>query len=757
MSRSRSRIADARDRAGLPTPPASQSSLSRWSVAWLTRLSGGLASPLSVLVVVPGLVLVVGLVLTLLGDRALRGSNLDVARSRLRDQAATVARMVRLALEQADPMLDRLAGLALTHGPDQPFERFAHSLADLMQGRAGVTYISVSFSDGTFQGAYLDKNDVLAFQDSRVREHDTRVRRFAFSSPGMLTLLGEENTHYDPRRRSFYQLAERRGGRVWTEPYPFYLSHVTGITRARPLYRERAGARALHAVVTVDYDVQALSSFLGARALPGMRSVLYAHDGTVLALGQRGSAPPPVPGEERNLRFSDLSDPVLRAFSARGMSKSRAPLGRMVVDGEPYLVVTERASGDASLDWWVAYLAPERAFLGALARYQRQGLWTAGAVLLVAICVAWLFALHVTRTRREIEAAKAEASRARSAARELGSYRLVSCLGRGGMGEVWRGEHRLLMREAAIKLIKPQSDNPEKMEELKARFRREAEALSALRSRHTIELFDYGVADDGTFFFVMELLDGMDFETLVEHHGPQPAARVVPLLIQACASLAEAHDGGLVHRDIKPPNLFICRAADEVDVVKVLDFGLVRGVARGDLGGAVDLVQGIGLSAGKLTSSGGALGTPGYMAPEQAIGREVDGRADLYALGCVAVYLLTGKPLYAHENPYQRLIASLADDVPDLLSRIPGGAPPALIELLYACLGKKPEQRPENARALAKALRAISFEGDPAWNEELAQAFWQKVPRGGTPSMRPELAETRTLRLISERVASGLE
>jgi serine/threonine protein kinase len=504
-------------------------------------------------------------------------------------------------------------------------------------------------------------------------------------------------------------------------------------------------------VVTVDYDVQALSSFLGARSLDGMRSVLYATDGTVLALGQSGTAPPPVPGGDRTLRFDDLQDPVLRAFhGGQGLAKRRG-IGRMVVAGEPYLVVTEKASADPALDWWVAYLAPERAFLGALTRYQRQGMWTAGGVLLVAFGVAWLFALHVTRTRREIEAAKAEAKRARSAARELGSYRLVTCLGRGGMGEVWRGEHRLLTREAAIKLIKTQQEDPEKMEELQARFRREAEALSALRSRNTIELFDYGVADDGTFFFVMELLDGMDLETLVQRHGAQPAARVVPLLIQACASLAEAHDGGLVHRDIKPPNLFICRAADEVDVVKVLDFGLVRGVARGDLGDAVDLVRGIGLSAGKLTSSGGALGTPGYMAPEQALGREIDGRADLYALGCVAIFLLSGKPLFAQENPYQRLIASLTDDLPDLGARISQQVPEALMTLLYACLAKKPDQRPESARTLAKALKAISFADDPAWSDELAQAFWQKVPRGVTTSKPPSEATTRTLRVVSDQ------
>jgi serine/threonine protein kinase len=724
-------------------------------------LSEALASPLSVLVVVPCLVLTVGLVLTLLGDRALRGSNLDVARARLGDQAETVARMVRLALAQADPMLDRLAGLALAHNPAAPYAEFAHSLANLMQGRAGVTYVSVSFPDGTFQGAYLDPHGVLAFQDSRVGAPSdaasaagsdagkrTLVRRFAFGPPGVLTPLGDERTAYDPRQRGFYQRAERTGARVWTEPYPFYVSRITGITRARPLYREVGGQRLLHAVITVDFDVQALSSFLSARSLPGMRAVLYADDGTVLALGDSGQAPPQVPREERTVRFSDLGDPVLRSFHASAQRIAGGGMGRIEAAGEPFLVVTARASADPTLQWWVAYLAPERAFLGELYRYQAQGLWTSAAVLLAAIGVAWLFALHVTRARREIAAAKAEARRAR----ELGSYRLVSCLGHGGMGEVWRAEHRLLSREAAIKLIKPQEGH--EMEQLKTRFKREAEALSALRSRHTIELFDYGVADDGTFFFVMELLDGMDLETLVQRHGAQPLARVVPLLIQACASLAEAHDVGLVHRDIKPPNIFICRAADELDVVKVLDFGLVRGVARGeDLGGAVDLVQSTGLSAGQLTSSGGALGTPGYMAPEQALGREIDGRADLYALGCVAVWLLSGRPLFDYENPYERLIASLTEDLPDLAARTPGGAPEALVAVLSACLSKKPEQRPADARALAAALRAIELPVSDAWNEAKAQAFWSEhVPRRTrtSPSSPPPLGEARTLMLAPD-------
>lgn len=746
-----SRIADARERRRVAS--------SENSGQLLTRVSSALASPLSVLVVVPLLVLSVGLILIVLGDRALRGSNLDVARARLGDQAETVARMVRAALSQADPLLDRLSGLALNHSPERPFEDFAHSLANLMQGRAGVAYISVSFPDGTFQGAYLDGHGTPAFQDSRLiavsdgarlpEDQTTLVRRYTFGKPGMLTKLGDERTGYDPRKRGFYKMAVQAGGRIWTEPYPFFVSRVTGITRARPLYREQDGKRTLHAVITVDFDVQELSNFLQARALPGMRAVLYSSDGSVLALATNDQAPPAVPSEERTLRFSDLRDPVLRTFHASPQARAEGAMDRLVAGGEPFLSVTARASADPSLRWWVAYLAPERAFLGALYRYQSQSSWTAGAVLLVAFGVAWLFGMHVTRARREIAAAKAEAIRARTAARELGSYRLVNCLGRGGMGEVWRAEHRLLSREAAIKLIKPQDSEQQDMDELKARFRREAEALSALRSRNTIELFDYGVADDGTFFFVMELLDGMDLETLVQRHGPQPVARVVPLLIQTCSSLAEAHDVGLVHRDIKPPNIFICRAADELDVVKVLDFGLVRGVARGeDLGVAVDLAKESGLNAGQLTSSGGALGTPGYMAPEQALGHELDGRADLYALGCVAVWLLTGRQLFDYENPYQRLIATLTEDVPDFAARIPGGAPAELLTILRSCLQRAPDERPANARELAQQLRALVLNDGESWDAAKAQAFWSAhVPRRRTPtpSMAPTSEQRRLL------------
>ena len=164
-------------------------------------------------------------------------------------------------------------------------------------------------------------------------------------------------------------------------------------------------------------------------------------------------------------------------------------------------------------------------------------------------------------------------------ARELGSYRLEERLGAGGMGEVWRARHRLLARPAAIKLMRPEvlgGSSPERQSELQARFEREAQATASLRSPHTIELYDFGVSDDGAFYYVMELLDGFDLDTLVQKFGPVSEERAAHLLMQVCHSLAEAHEAGLVHRDIKPANVYVCRYGREVDFVKVLDFGLVK-------------------------------------------------------------------------------------------------------------------------------------------------------------------------------------
>src|SRR5690606_24266696 len=407
-------------------------------------------------------------------------------------------------------------------------------------------------------------------------------------------------------------------------PYPFYMTHYTGVTRTEPVYVGHGADKRLHAVITVDFDVNVLSSYLRDRQRGGGRAVLFARDGTLLAYPSGAPRIAKLPlRADRTLHYRDLGDPVLESFFARAESTagtSELALFPVETGRERFLAAVAPASQDPALGWFVAYLADEADVFRSLRAYERRSLAIAGIAVALAVLAGGLFALHIVRVRREAAEARAEAREARLAARELGSYRLVSCLGKGGMGEVWKAEHRLLAREAAIKLINPEVASALTLE-ARARFRREAETLASLRSRHTIELFDYGVSDDGTFFYVMELLDGMDLDTLVKRHGAQPAARVIHFLLQALSSLAEAHDAGLVHRDIKPANLFVCRAADEVDVIKVLDFGLVRGPGGSVHGAAVGTARLADHSlADTLTRSGGLMGTPAYMAPEQIAG-----------------------------------------------------------------------------------------------------------------------------------------
>jgi serine/threonine-protein kinase len=300
-----------------------------------------------------------------------------------------------------------------------------------------------------------------------------------------------------------------------------------------------------------------------------------------------------------------------------------------------------------------------------------------------------------------------------SRARAIGSYVLVERLGEGGMGEVWRATHQLLAREAAIKFIRPESiagSNPEQAQMLLKRFQLEARATASLTSVHTINLFDFGVTEDGRFYYVMELLDGMDCEQLVRRFGPLPAARVIHVMRQVCESLEEAHGKGLIHRDMKPANIYMCRSGPVHDFVKVLDFGLVAhrmAPATGDP---------------RLTQAEQAVGTPEFMPPEAALGREIDGRADLYGLACTAYWLLTGRSVFEGTSLYD-LISKHLHTTPAPPSRHASSAvPQSLDRLILHCLEKEPALRPGSARALARRLREIA--GVEPWHEEQAEAWW---------------------------------
>jgi hypothetical protein len=307
-----------------------------------------------------------------------------------------------------------------------------------------------------------------------------------------------------------------------------------------------------------------------------------------------------------------------------------------------------------------------------------------------------------------------------SHARDMGSYRLTELLGSGGMGEVWRANHRLLVREAALKLIRPDmlvGKDVESQRALLKRFEREAQATSLMCSPHTISLYDFGVSEDGTFYYVMELLDGFDLQTFVRKYGPVRPERAVHFLLQVCDSLAEAHEDGLIHRDIKPANVYVCRYGRAMDFVKVLDFGLVkpRTDPESDDPG--------------LTKQHVAGGTPSFMAPEQVLGdRPVDARTDLYALGCVGYWLLTGQEVFEGETGMKVMMHHVQSKPVPPSQRSELQIPPALDEVLLRCLEKAPERRYQNADELAAALRNCM--PGHSWLPERAGEWWDThLPR----------------------------
>jgi eukaryotic-like serine/threonine-protein kinase len=295
-------------------------------------------------------------------------------------------------------------------------------------------------------------------------------------------------------------------------------------------------------------------------------------------------------------------------------------------------------------------------------------------------------------------------------ANELGQYVLEEKIGGGGMGEVWRARHRLLIRPAAIKLIQPQmSGDPEL---LLRRFEREARATAALKSPHTVQLYDFGATDDGRLYYVMELLDGLDLDTLVRQYGPQPPERAVHILRQVCSSLQDAHANGLVHRDIKPANVVVSRAGTTFDFAKVLDFGLVKlDSARK----AEDI---------KLSTDGSTSGTPAFMAPEVILGvADPDHRVDLYALGCVAYWMLTGKLIFEGKSVVETMFHHAHTPAPKLSTRSELPIPAPLEDLVMECLEKEPARRPASAEAVSTRLDDVPLES--AWTVARAERWWE--------------------------------
>jgi eukaryotic-like serine/threonine-protein kinase len=329
-------------------------------------------------------------------------------------------------------------------------------------------------------------------------------------------------------------------------------------------------------------------------------------------------------------------------------------------------------------------------------------------LLLVAV---WMYLLNARMYSMQWRQMKAE---------EMGSYKLDYLIGKGGMGEVWRAKHTMLARDAAVKLIRGDvlagaSGRQETM--IRQRFEREANATASLLSPHTVALYDFGRTSDNTYYYVMELLNGIDLQTIVDQYGPMHAGRVGNVLLGVASSLAEAHRAGMVHRDIKPKNIVLAKLGLQYDFVKVLDFGLVKSKYMD----ANDQL---------LTMDGTATGTPAYLPPEIAMGeKKIDGRADLYSLGCVAYFLLTGRLVFEEPTTTAMALAHVQKK-PVRPSELGFKVPAGLEAIVMQLLEKKPEDRIESAEELHRRVRALN--DLPKWCEDAAMGWWlEKLPESG--------------------------
>jgi hypothetical protein len=318
-------------------------------------------------------------------------------------------------------------------------------------------------------------------------------------------------------------------------------------------------------------------------------------------------------------------------------------------------------------------------------------------------------------------------SRQVAEARQVGQYTLEERIGKGGMGEVYRARHALLKRPTAVKLLRSNDAEGGNVE----RFEREVQLTSQLLHPNAVAIYDYGHTLGGVFYYAMEYLDGIDLDELVRLAGPQPPKRVARMLAQACGALEEAHTKGLIHRDVKPANIFLCEKHGGYDVTKVVDFGLVKDVAASE--------------TKDITGTTTLLGTPMFMAPETILSPdEATLRSDLYSLGGVAYYLLTGSHVFSGETTMAICTHHLhtAPEAPS--KRLGAELPPGLDELVLRCLAKDPNQRPTSASALATAFEKLAL---AEWTATDSERWWTEY--------RPRIQSFRKQRRDGNGFASG--
>lgn len=522
----------------------------------------------------------------------------------------------------------------------------------------------------------------------------------------------EERSSFDASTRPWFRaaMAAEPGEVVWSGPYTFFSSKEAGMTASLRVLTD-SGENIVLALDVLLLDISRFTSQL--QVSPNGLAMVLSRDNLTLGL-------------PRNPKFID--DDALRRWTLTRVDELGINILREAVNHLDSLAADEEQHSkftSGGQNWWagsrffplaegqaarIVVLVPEEDLISHVYRQRNIVL----LVTLGALALGLLVVFYLDRKFRK------GLGQAVNAARSVGQYQLLEKIGEGAVGAVYRARHAMLRRPTAIKLLRTEQLSSSGA---LSRFEREAQMTSRLTHPHTIILFDYGRTPDGLCYYAMEYLGGLDLETLVARSGPLPAARVIYLLEQICGSLQEAHEIGLVHRDVKPANIMLTPRAGDPDFVKVLDFGLVK-----DLGTRED---------SSLTNVQNLIGTPLYLAPEAITDPEnVGPGADLYAVAATGYFMLTGRPVFEGETPVE-VCAKHLHDAPVPPSRLLGETlDPDLEAALLGCLAKSPEDRPASAGALLDQLRACAGHGH--WGPEQARAWWQAHgPRIGA-STHPE-------------------
>ncbi len=379
------------------------------------------------------------------------------------------------------------------------------------------------------------------------------------------------------------------------------------------------------------------------------------------------------------------------------------PIGAWLVMIYTYALFIPNTIRRASIVVALMTLAPVALLIGQVALQPAVAAVASGVDVLAIVLLLVLAAVGSIFGVDTIGSLRLEAFEAK----QLGQYRLKQLIGAGGMGEVYLAEHNLLKRPCVIKLIQAEkAGDPRTL----ARFQREVRSTAKLSHWNTVEIFDYGHTQDGTFYYVMEYLPGMSLAEMVERFGPLGPERAIHFLAQACDALTEAHAVGLIHRDIKPGNLFAAQRGGVHDVTKLLDFGLVKPVTDDE-------------HSVQLTLEGSITGSPLYMSPEQAVGdHHPDARSDIYSLGAVGYFLLTGRPPFEGDRPIKVMIAHAHHDVTPP-SQLVESIPDDLEQVILRCLQKEPSRRYQTAAELAAAFRQC--DAAARWTADDAARWWK--------------------------------